>query len=402
MKTLPMTAAIGESEFGGGKLLGYMPAPDGSPSRIPIYPITGSEGQGYSTAGDIITTTIDGRPLNDLWGEFQQTLDIVNEERTAVTNLLCFRTDRSADGVAQSVGDDDFELASEFGEPTSLASKPEILTVGYPFADWDKATRFTWKFLRDAPASQVEELHTRAVFADNKLTTNAILRRLLDPTPDVNSDGRTVYGLYSGDTQLPPRHGFNVFTEPHSHYLTTESTAPDGSDLDDMARHITHHGYGTVPGSQLILLVHPDDLPPILAIRAGVDGAQYDYIPGAGAPAYLTDKEIIGDIAPGEFNRLKVNGSYGPVWITPSEYMVPGYLLMTATGGSNDSLNPVGFREHINPAHRGLRLLPGNRSGYPLVDSYYTRAFGVGVRHRGAAVVMQITTGTDYDPPVGL
>ena len=397
MATLPTT---NESEFGGKlRVLGYMP--DGHP----IYPITGSEGgRGYSTAGDIITTTIDGRPLNDLWTEFQQTLEIVNSERRAVTNLLCFRTDRSADGVAQTVGDDDFELASEFGEPTSLASKPEIITVGYPFHDYDKATRFTWKFLRDAPASQVEEVHARALYADNKLTTHAILRRLLDPTEDINSDGRTVYGLYNGDAMLPPRYGFHAFTDPHSHYLTTGSATPDGADLDAMIAHITEHGYATTPGSQLVLFLNPDELPPITQIRAdsGALEAQYDFIPGQGAPAYLTDQEIIGDIAPGEFNRLKITGSYGPVWIAPTQFMPPGYLLMTATGGGNDSLNPVGFREHINPAHRGLRLLPGARSGYPLVDSFYTRGFGVGVRHRGAAVAMQITTDTTYDAPVGL
>lgn len=397
MRTLP-TLAPPESEFGGKlHVLGY--TPDGRP----IYPIAGAEGaRGYSTAGDIITTTIDGRPLNDLWSEFQTTLDIVNGERTAVTNLLCFRTDRSADGVAQSVGDDDFEMASEFGEPVSLRSKPDVITVGYPFDDWDKAARFTWKFLRDAPASQVEEVHARALYADNKLVTHSILRRLLDPTADVNSDGRNVYGLYSGDTMVPPRHGFNVFESGHNHYFTTGSATPDGADLDDMARHITHHGYGTTPGSQLVLFVNPDDLPPLVAIRAGEAGAQYDFIPGAAAPAYLTDKEIVGDVAPGEFNRLKVEGSYGRVWITPTEFMPPGYLLMAATGGSNDSLNPVGFREHVNAVHRGLRLLPGNRNGYPLVDSYYTRGFGVGVRHRGAAAVMQITSGGTYTPPSGL
>jgi hypothetical protein len=59
----------------------------------------------------------------------------------------------------------------------------------------------------------------------------------------------------------------------------------------------------------------------------------------------------------------------------------------------------VGLREHANPAYRGLRLLPGNQQRYPLIDSYYARAFGTGVRQRGGAVVMQVTLNNTYTPP---
>ena len=55
--------------------------------------------------------------------------------------------------------------------------------------------------------------------------------------------------------------------------------------------------------------------------------------------------------------------------------------------------NPVGFRQHSNASLRGLRLLSGAQHDYPLVDSFYQRGFGTGVRHRGAGVVMQITAG---------
>jgi hypothetical protein len=34
------------------------------------------------------------------------------------------------------------------------------------------------------------------------------------------------------------------------------------------------------------------------------------------------------------------------------------------------------------------------------VDSFFARGFGVGTRHRGAAVVTQITTNAAYTPPV--
>ncbi len=383
------------SEFGG-----YAPRLlDVLPDGFRVYAIAGSEGGGYSTEGDLVRTSIDNADLNDMFREFLDVLNIVNGQRSTLTNHLCFRTDRSADAVAQVLGDDDFEISSEFGIPQSMRSRPEVLTVGYSFTDFDKRTSYTWKFLRDATRVELEALHARAVAADNKLTTTAILRRLLDPTPGINSDGRNVYGLYSGDDFLPPRHGFRTFADPHNHYLTTNSADPDGTDLDDMIRHVTEHGYGRTPGSQLLLFCNPEDAGPLTTIRAATGGAAHDYLPSAGAPAYLTDKEIVGDIAPADFNALKITGSYGPAWITEHEMMPPGYFVLVASSGPGSDLNPVGFREHPNPAHRGLRLLPGARDAYPLVDSYYTRGFGVGVRHRGAAVAMQITTSALYTPP---
>ena len=51
------------------------------------------------------------------------------------------------------------------------------------------------------------------------------------------------------------------------------------------------------------------------------------------------------------------------------------------------------MREHTNTAYQGLRHIPGHWHGYPLQDSFFARGFGVGTRHRGAAIVCQITTG---------
>ena len=391
MTTLPSV----ESEFGGKlRVLGY--TPDGHP----IYPISGSEGPGgYSTAGDILSTLGDGTDLQAIWSEFQQTLSIVNEQRSAVTNLLAFRTTRAMDAVAQTVEDEGFVRASEFGEPVSLAARPDILKLGYDFVDWDLRIAMTWRYLRDATAPEVEALHSRALAADNKLTTHDILNRLLDPTPGANNEGNTVYPLYNGDSMVPPKSGFKTHAAGHTHYLTTGSETPDGADLDVMADHIRHHGYASVPGSRLVLFVNPVDLPAIAAIRAGTSGATYDFIPSTTAPAYLTDKEIVGDRAPGEFGRLNVSGSYGDVWILPVEFLPPDHLVMAATNGPNSPLNPIGFREHPLANQQGLRLLPGSSQRYPLIDSYYVRGFGTGVRHRGAAVVMQITTSSTYTPP---
>jgi hypothetical protein len=82
-----------------------------------------------------------------------------------------------------------------------------------------------------------------------------------------------------------------------------------------------------------------------------------------------------------------------------TNFLPQGYVVVLATGGANSEANPVGLREHVNPAYQGLRHIPGHGS-YPIVDSFFARGFGVGTRHRGAACVMQITTNTSYTPPV--
>ena len=159
-----------------------------------------------------------------------------------------------------------------------------------------------------------------------------------------------------------------------------------------MVAHIEHHGYLNRPGTQLLLFVNAVEVPPIKAIRAGTLGADNDFIPSTECAGLPDDRTIVGNRPPGEFNGLRIIGSYGDVWIAPTPFMPPGYMLMVATGGPNDPFNPVGFRQLPDASQQGLRLLPGNQVKYPLIDSYYTRAFGTGVRHRGAAVAMQIIT----------
>jgi hypothetical protein len=46
-----------------------------------------------------------------------------------------------------------------------------------------------------------------------------------------------------------------------------------------------------------------------------------------------------------------------------------------------------------------LRLVKGRTPDYPLIDSFYNRGFGTGIRHRGAGVVMQITASGTYTIP---
>ena len=168
-------------------------------------PPYGGEG-GYNTEGDVlVNTTADGVDVNTLWAEVQQVLAAWNAERGAVASLLGHYTINAADAVPQSISDDSFEEASEFGEPESLRAPSNAILLGNTLVDYDKAGRFTWKFLRDSTAEQIRAVTNYAVAADNKLVNGLIVNRLFSPTPQTNEFGHSCYPLWSNDGMVPRR-----------------------------------------------------------------------------------------------------------------------------------------------------------------------------------------------------
>jgi hypothetical protein len=338
-----------------------------------------------------------GRRSNPLWS--------CTTHRSTIVRLLSYPTIAVADIIPQSVEGESFEVATEFGVPTALREPADYLRLGYDFQDYDKRIGNSWKWLRAATSEQVTAQVTRIFEADNRLISGTILRRLLDPALRFNEWNHTCYGLWSGDGMVPPDHLGQTFDSTHTHYLTSGSTTIDSADIEDMIRHVTEHGYGRFgsQGGQLIILAHPNEVEDMTFWRAGVEYAtgkkpKWDYIPSAAQPAYFTTEHLVGAIPPTDFNGLQVLGSYGDAWLIESHYVPAGYVIVAATGGLDSDMNPVGLRQHPNTAYQGLRHIPG-RGPYPLQDSFYARGFGVGVRHRGAAVVMQVTESATYTPP---
>lgn len=240
--------------------------------------------------------------------------------------------------------------------------------------------------------------------ADNKLTTGTILQRLFTSTQGENEWGHPVFGLYNGDTMIPPAYLGREFTTAHQHYLVSESDTLDSGDLDTAIRKVIEHGYGLEPNARLLALMNPAQAEVVSTFKAGVQNApgviaKHDYIPSAGAPAYFSPDEIVGQVAPESFNGLKVQGSYGPVWVIQSDFIPTGYFAVAATYGANSSDNVIGFREHPQRQYQGLRSIPGI-GPYPLQDAYFQRSFGVGVRRRGQACVTQIKASGSYVAPV--
>ncbi|QLL06667.1 hypothetical protein [Mycobacterium vicinigordonae] len=243
-----------------------------------------------------------------------------------------------------------------------------------------------------------------ALAADNKLTNGLIMNRLFDPTPDVNEFNHTCYPLWSADGMVPPPYLGKTFSGNHTHYVVNGSDVIDSGDLDDSIKTITEHGYGVAANSQLIAFMNEQEADEVSKFKAGVQNnndiiATHDFIPSQGAPPYYTPNEIVGKVAPAQYNGLKIDGSYGPLWIVRTQYIPAGYFATIATEGPNSLNNVVSVRQHPKPQYQGLRTIPGPNPAYPIQESFWSRAIGVGTRHRGAAAVVQIKASGSYEAP---
>lgn len=358
--------------------------------------------RGYNAEGDVITQTIDGRDLNQVWAEFQRSLNLFNRQRQILVDLLTFSVQSPIEDVPIYTGDD-FEEASEYGEPKGLRGG-DYFSMGYDFKWYDLAVRYTWKFLAEATAAQVDNLNQQALEADNRLVFRRIMWQLfnnVNRTAEIRKQNVTVFSFYNADGTVPPRFKNNVFDGTHQHYITSGAATIDSGDLDASYEHLRHHGYSTDRGMSIITLVNPAQATTIRTFRVAT-GSTYDFIPASGQPPFLLPTNtggIQGGQAPAQFAGFNVIGSYGPQMIIEEDYVPAGYYVTFATGGEDNIGNPIGIREHQNTGLRGLRLVKGRDNDYPLIDSFYQRGFGVGVRHRGATVVTQITAAGAYTRP---
>lgn len=363
----------------------------------------GAAARGTNSATDLVTQTSDGFDLNLLWDEFQATMALQNAQRTTMVNFLTFSVTTPTERVPQ-ISSADFEKSSEFGEPVGVRPTSGSFKLGYDLDWYDLAARFTWKFLADAPASQVEAINSMAIEADNRLIFSKVLDALYNPAnrfADINGEQDVnVYALYNGDGTVPPTYKSNTFTGTHTHYLTSGAAVVDSTDLDDMIEHLEHHGYNLENGMRLMLLTNRRDGKAIRKFRVSA-GSTWDFIPAQGSPGLFLPEgqQLLGGQVANNFAGLNVSGSYGPLVVIEEDYAPAGYIAAIATGGTANLNNPVGLREHANPSLRGLRLVKGPSADYPLIDSFYNRGFGTGIRQRGGSVVMQLTANATYTKP---
>lgn len=358
--------------------------------------------RGYNATADLVTRTADGRELNDIWDEFQAVVAIQNASRQRIIDLLTFPVTNVIEDVPQ-FGTEDFEEASQYGVPKGIRPSASVLSLGYTFKWYDIANRFTWQFLAEATAQRVEAVHQQVLDADNRKVFMEVMRTLFRPTnrtASIKGQNFNVYTFWNGDGTVPPAYKANTFAGTHTHFRTSGANTVTSGDLDEIIDDFKSHGYGAENGTTMFAMVNATEANTIRGFKVAT-GARFDFIPAAGTPGLLgTDQVVLAGGQPAATYRgLNVIGVYGNLLIVEEEYVPPAYIVALVSGGEASINNPIGLREHANAGLRGLRLVKGREPDYPLIDSYYIRGFGTGVRQRGAGLVMQITTNGSYTAP---
>lgn len=380
---------------------------------IPLKPIFGGTApirqEGILNQGSLVTVTADGVDLNALWNTFAESTAIYNEAMDDLIALLTYPVTTPIEPVVQ-IGEVTLEEATEIGVPRGAGLPIETFMMGYDLRHYDKRNAFTWMFLADADARQIEAIHNAILWADKRLVFRKVMEALFDNRTrraNIRNQAYNVYPLYNGDNEIaPPRFKNNTFDTDHNHYVISANSVVDSGDLEDLHELIAEHGYSPQAGTAFLLLANKTETDTFRTFRRGVVNnngatAAYDFIPSPTQPAMMLPNAegLLGNQPAPQFGGLAVIGSYGFWNIVEEEYIPPGYLLGIGYGGRFNLGNPVGLRQHANPQMQGLRILAGNYQRYPLIDGFYARSFGTGVRQRGGAAIMQIKASGTYDIP---
>lgn len=369
--------------------------------------------RGFHAAGDLLVTqTSDGTDLNQLWDDYQAALAMWNAKRDTLVSFLTYRTTDLTEQMYDSGEIGDFEPATEYGVPVGIRPGVKPTVIGYDFGWFDLAGRFTWKFLAKSTAAQLNAYTNMALEADNRMVFKEVMRTLFRNDRRTAEEGHTVFPFYAGQVgDKPPDYGTTVFADSHNHYVTSGAATFTNdiagiTDLNALIGLVGEHGYTPANGYRVVLMVNKAQGDYIRLIRSEVNGGPatslYDFVPAASTSPFLmpVNMQIVsGQQPPNSLNGLNVIGSYGDVLVVQDEYIPAGYMVCFATGGLETLTNPIGIREDAVASLRGLKLVKGREPDYPLIESYYTRGFGTGVRKRGAGAIMQITASGTYTAP---
>src|SRR5262245_515725 len=186
------------------------------PSWAQLGEILGYD-KGFNEEADAITQSADGADLNRMWREFRAAVGLLNKHRTPLVGLLTYPVSDPTERVLLPVADD-FEEASEYGEPKGIRLGPPFI-AGYDFKWYDIAIRYTLRFLAESSEQQISALNASALDADVRLQFVRVLRSIfnnVNSTATVNDQNVNVYRLWNADGNVPPSYNGTTFAGSHT------------------------------------------------------------------------------------------------------------------------------------------------------------------------------------------
>lgn len=319
--------------------------------------------------------TSDQVDVNELWVDYQQSLEDYNATSNGLASMLSFRTTDKTFTVLQ--GAFEFEDYADYTLPDSQDVGIHEVSIG--IKDFDMRSAYTWARILETTQEELDARHAGALQADQRLQLKQILRAVLTKE-GMTLGGVTAPAFYNADGEVPPPVKNTTFTGSHTHYLASTGSTLAAGDLDRMEADLVHHGFET----NLVLMVNRQETTVIEGFAK--------FVPNASSNHDANLVNLAGDPYFGKYRRFL---------LLEEDWIPPGYLFaFSRQGGANSPQNPVAFRESTNPQAQGLILQRGNNPEYPLADSFYYRKFGTGIRQRGNGAVMQVTSGSTYTSPV--
>lgn len=267
----------------------------------------------------------------------------------------------------------DFEEEGQGTNPAFKNVQKRLLT--FPLRTFDTATAWTKTGLEDALPSDIMADANAAMQGDAQRVLGLMMAAAFKPQPAGSVSTAYRAGAYNGETDVPS-FGEKQFTTAHYHYKGINTTTLARSHILEAVEDIAEHGYGG-PYVAVFSTYQADE---VLGLQD----------PTTGVLAATPERQLAVD--QGVISR---GTTIAGVFCKFSMFVPAGYF-----GVFDTSVKPLGRREHINPAYRGLRMEESmNDALNPLYGKYFRRRIGFAGRHLGAFTLRQIVASTSYTDP---
>jgi len=312
--------------------------------------------------------TLDNVDTRMLYKEFQDGVEVYND----TTWGLVAKFVRNTTKESVKVWERDMEFVESVEGFLETWQKIHSREVSLPLKDFALGFGFTKQAIQDSTADELRETQTAALRAHLRLLAKRFFYRVMTPGSGTASRGFWDGLMGAAGQRAPPTYKNNSFVNTHNHYLASGAATPTLANLNQIRRHIREHGYA----GELFLFINSNVVEDFETLTAFT--------------TTMTPVDIINQVAKEGFSLVKRFQGFSMV---TEDWVPDGYLVALEA-----DVKPVTMREPLQPAGRGLKLYEGPYSDMPLREAYYESRFDLDVVHRGAGVVMKLTSGSFTAP----
>ncbi len=303
-----------------------------------------------------------------LYKEFQEGVQVYNEVEWGLMNQFCRETTKESVRVWQR--NMEFRTASEgYLEDWQ---KLRAMEISIPLEEFELGYAFSKRSIQMSTADELKETQGEALRADQRLMARRFFFRCLTPGAAAISIGWWDGNMAAAGMRAPPNWKGNNFPANHDHYTASGAAAIALSDFSAIKRQIRQHGYS----GSLFLFMNLQEVEACENL--------------AGWTTAMTANSIVEAVATKGFEVIK---QFQGFTLIQDDWIPAGYMMAIES-----RVKPITIRNPVNAKARGLKLWQGPYSDYPLSEAYYSHWFDMGVVHRGAGAVRQITLGAWATP----